>query len=144
LDNIQAINSVPKKLKVDVLMVDDDEIACIVYKKYMEDSDQISRIVVKNNVESSLAHLDNLHIKGRTFPKLVLLDLHIPGAKDTNDFLDEFSEKYSKKGTKILIFTSAEPITHNLLDHEKVIGLMTKPLKVSELEMLITKEILDK
>ena len=143
LDNIQAISNVPKQLKVDVLMIDDDLIACTVYKKYMEDCDQISRIVVKNNIASSFAYLEELHNKNRPFPKLILLDLHVPGEKCTDDFLAEFSDRYSKKGSKILIFTSIPPVTHDLFDHKKVIGLMTKPLKVSELEALITKEILD-
>jgi two-component system, chemotaxis family, chemotaxis protein CheY len=137
VDKIKTIEDIGKKYKVDVLLIDDDPSGNFLYTKFLESSSEVNNITSMTCPIKSFEHLSNLHKSGKSFPKLILLDICMP-FMDGKQFLEKFKKDFPRKKTKIILFTASkqEEIKEEL-KFNRVIGYLPKPLDMKKFEIII-------
>ena len=94
VDKIKAIESIGQKYKLDVLLIDDDDIGNHLYSKYLEGSNNVNNIVSMTCPVKAMEYLQLLHDNSKNFPKLILLDIEMPLISGSQ-FLEMFKNKNS-------------------------------------------------
>lgn len=125
-----------KKLE-NVLLVDDDEIVCLVTKHVlMEHNDQVKVSTVFNGEEA----VNYFTSANGEKPELILLDINMP-LMDGFEFLDWYRNNGNESPTKIAMFsTSVMPADKDrALSYPGVIDYIEKPLSDDKIDMLLSK-----
>ncbi len=84
----------------------------------------------------AISYLSGLQERSVSFPKLILLDVEIPGMSG-DEFLDTFKEQFPKKKTKIILFTLDDEQEEK--NNNRIIGQLSKPIDINLFENIIRK-----
>lgn len=144
LEKIKTIESLHELYKLDVLLIDDDEVNNFMYSEYLNNSDKVSKINIENNPIEALDYLQELHEDGQSFPKLIMLDVEMP-IMNAGEFLEAFKNRFPRKRTKIILFTLHDK-DHVLkeMENNRVIGYMQKPFNMEKFEEIIKENFISK
>ncbi|HEV7349748.1 response regulator [Telluribacter sp.] len=124
-----------------LLLIDDDEITLKILKLLIVRQHFAENIITRKNGKEGLDYFDELSTQpgADEVPDLILLDINMP-VMNGWDFLDDYSQRFETKfpNTKVCMLSS----TVDPADFQKasnyacVISFVSKPLLMSEVEML--------
>ena len=136
VDQIQTIENFDVSYRLDVLLINDDPSENFLCSKYLSDSNKINSIVSMPCPHEAVSYLSGLQERSVSFPKLILLDVQIPGMTG-DEFLNTFKDLFPRKKTKIILFTiEDEP---DIVNNNRVIGQLSKPIDINLFEDIIRK-----
>ncbi|MDO7745176.1 MAG: response regulator, partial [Pedobacter sp.] len=79
--------------KIDLLVIDDDDINIFIIKKIVEKTGYDARMVAKTNGQLAIDYVKELIDSGQSLPHLILIDINMPVLNGW-----EFLEAYEKLG----------------------------------------------
>lgn len=125
-----------------VCLIEDDPIAILLSKKFMQLTGSIEEIIVYGNGKEAYEGLKSRWIEGRQLPNLIFLDLNMP-IWDGWNFLKEFEKLDIHTKPKIYILTSSTSQCD--IDRAKLFGLdghyLIKPIDLKQMEEIFKKEV---
>jgi CheY-like chemotaxis protein len=120
--------------KIDLLVIDDDDINIFIIKKIVEKTGYDINMVSKSNGQLAIDHLDNLLENNETFPQLILIDINMPVLNGW-----EFLEAYDKLNIqqRVDMYMLSSSVYENDIEKaktfKKVKGFISKPLSINRL-----------
>jgi two-component system nitrate/nitrite response regulator NarL len=119
------------------LLVDDNEIDLFIHRRFLELCNFSKELITYKSAENALDWLKNLN--GHPAPDIIFLDLNMP-ILDGFAFLNLFAELPDKikNKTRIVVLTSSSSAAdrQQVLRHQNVIRMITKPLNQTDIESL--------
>ena len=125
-----------------VCLIEDDPIAILLSKKFMQLTGSIDEIIVYGNGKEAFEGLKSRWKEGRQLPNLIFLDLNMP-IWDGWSFLKEFEKLDIHSKPIIYILTSST----SQCDREKakLFGLdghyLIKPINLTQMKEIFKKEV---
>jgi CheY-like chemotaxis protein len=110
-----------------ILIVDDDPIVHLLYKKHLE-REGFELLMARNGVEA-------LTVVGQTKPDLILMDVMMPG-KDGLTALRELKQNQATRDIPVIVMTATVSEYNTSAQEAKIAGaevLLTKPLSPAKL-----------
>lgn len=124
-----------------VILIDDDHIIRYGFKSLMNNFFSTQELLMFENGEDGLEHLDNLDIEHFNKKTILFLDLNMP-LVDGWCFLEKFKEKFPSLKEHISIYILSSSINKEniikLKENKLVSGFIHKPITLDELRALIT------
>lgn len=120
--------------KIDLLVIDDDDINIFIIKKIVEKTGYEARMVAKTNGQLAIDYLKELIGSGQPLPHLILIDINMPVLNGW-----EFLESYEKLGVEknIDMYMLSSSVYENDIEKAKtyktVKGFISKPLSIERL-----------
>ena len=120
--------------KIDLLVIDDDDINIFIIKKIVEKTGYQVNMVSKTNGQLAIDYLNELQNQQQTLPNLILIDINMPVLNGW-----EFLEAYEKMNTtqKIDMYMLSSSVYENDIEKAKtyktVKGFISKPLSINRL-----------
>lgn len=120
--------------KIDLLVIDDDDINIFIIKKIVEKTGYQVNMVAKTNGQLAVDYLTELQSQQQDFPDLILIDINMPVLNGW-----EFLEAYEKMnaGQKIDMYMLSSSVYENDIEKAKtyktVKGFISKPLSINRL-----------
>ena len=120
--------------KIDLLVIDDDDINIFIIKKIVEKTGYNINMVAKTNGQLAIDYLNALSDNNETFPQLVLIDINMPVLNGW-----EFLEAYDKLGVaqRVDMYMLSSSVYENDIEKAKtyktVKGFISKPLSINKL-----------
>ena len=120
--------------KIDLLVIDDDDINIFIIKKIVEKTGYQVNMVAKTNGQLAVDYLMELQSQQQDFPDLILIDINMPVLNGW-----EFLEAYEKMnaGQKIDMYMLSSSVYENDIEKAKtyktVKGFISKPLSINRL-----------
>lgn len=125
--------------KINLLVIDDDDINIFIIKKIIEKTGFDVEMVAKNNGQLAIDYLTNCLENNLQLPHLVLIDINMPILNGW-----EFIEAYEKLevNANIDMYMLSSSVYENDIEKAKeyrtVKGFISKPLSLERLNELIT------
>jgi CheY-like chemotaxis protein len=126
--------------KLNVLLVDDDDIFNVLNRKTLQTLDIIGKIDTCRNGSEALHLIEEYYDRSRALPEVILLDLNMP-VMDGFGFIEAFDRLNMPNVDKpqIIVLTSSE----NARDVKRardlgIINYIIKPLTVADLRAAVT------
>lgn len=120
--------------KINLLVIDDDDINIFIIKKIVEKTGYDAQMVAKTNGQLAIDYLTELKESGQAFPQLILIDINMPVLNGW-----EFLESYEKLGIDhdIDMYMLSSSVYENDIEKAKtyktVKGFISKPLSIERL-----------
>ncbi len=120
--------------KIDLLVIDDDDINIFIIKKIVEKTGYNINMVAKTNGQLAIDYLNSLSQNNESFPQLVLIDINMPVLNGW-----EFLEAYDKLGVaqRVDMYMLSSSVYENDIEKAKtyktVKGFISKPLSINRL-----------
>jgi CheY-like chemotaxis protein len=120
--------------KIDLLVIDDDDINIFIIKKIVEKTGYNINMVAKTNGQFAIDYLSTLAENNENFPQLVLIDINMPVLNGW-----EFLEAYDKLGIseRVDMYMLSSSVYENDIEKAKtyktVKGFISKPLSINKL-----------
>jgi CheY-like chemotaxis protein len=120
--------------KIDLLVIDDDDINIFIIKKIVEKTGYDINMVSKTNGQLAIDHLTNILEKNETFPQLILIDINMPVLNGW-----EFLEAYDNLNViqRVDMYMLSSSVYENDIEkaktYKKVKGFISKPLSINRL-----------
>ena len=120
--------------KIDLLVIDDDDINIFIIKKIVEKTGYDARMVAKTNGQLAIDYVKELIGSGQSLPHLILIDINMPVLNGW-----EFLEAYQKLGIEkeIDMYMLSSSVYENDIEKAKtykaVKGFISKPLSIERL-----------
>nr|AGU10347.1 Response regulator receiver domain [uncultured organism] len=120
--------------KIDLLVIDDDDINIFIIKKIVEKTGYNINMVAKTNGQLAIDYLSALAENNESFPQLVLIDINMPVLNGW-----EFLEAYDKLGVseRVDMYMLSSSVYENDIEKAKtyktVKGFISKPLSINRL-----------
>lgn len=125
-----------------VCLIEDDPIAVLLSKKFMQLTGSIEEIIVYENGKEAYEGLKSRWNEGKQLPNLIFLDLNMP-IWDGWNFLKEFKKLNILSKPNIYILTSST--SQRDRDKAKNFGLdghyLVKPLDLKQIKEIFKKEV---
>ncbi len=124
--------------KLQLLVIDDDEINIFIIRKIVEKTGAAIEMVSKNNGQQAIDYLNKSIAEGKELPSLVLIDINMP-VMNGWEFLEAYQELNIDKPVNMYILSSS--VYENDIEKTKtyplVKGFISKPLSMERLNELI-------
>lgn len=120
--------------KINLLVIDDDDINIFIIKKIVEKTGYEAQMVAKTNGQLAIDYLKELIESQLTFPQLILIDINMPVLNGW-----EFLEAYEKLGIdkEVDMYMLSSSVYENDIEKAKtyktVKGFISKPLSIERL-----------
>lgn len=124
--------------KINLLVIDDDDINIFIIKKIVEKTGFDIDMVAKSNGQQAIDYLSETITTHQTLPNLVLIDINMPVMNGW-----EFVEAYQTLGIKqnVDLYILSSSVYENDIEKTKsystVKGFISKPLSIERLSELI-------
>jgi CheY-like chemotaxis protein len=130
--------------KINLLVIDDDDINIFIIKKIVEKTGYEAKMVAKTNGLMAIDYLKELMESDQILPHLILIDINMPVLNGW-----EFLDAYEKLGiqTEIDMYMLSSSVYENDIEKAKtyktVKGFISKPLSIERLVELFEGKSLD-
>lgn len=120
--------------KINLLVIDDDDINIFIIKKIVEKTGYQAQMVAKTNGQLAIDYLKELIDSQQIFPDLILIDINMPILNGW-----EFLEAYEKLGLQkdVDMYMLSSSVYENDIEKAKtyktVKGFISKPLSIERL-----------
>lgn len=120
--------------KINLLVIDDDDINIFIIKKIVEKTGYEAQMVAKTNGQLAIDYLKELKDGGLNFPDLILVDINMPVLNGW-----EFLEAYDQLGWQhnVDMYMLSSSVYENDIEKAKtyktVKGFISKPLSIERL-----------
>lgn len=120
--------------KINLLVIDDDDINIFIIKKIVEKTGYQAQMVAKTNGQLAIDYLKELIDSQQVFPDLILIDINMPILNGW-----EFLEAYDKLGLQkdVDMYMLSSSVYENDIEKAKtyktVKGFISKPLSIERL-----------
>lgn len=120
--------------KINLLVIDDDDINIFIIKKIVEKTGYEAKMVAKTNGQLAIDYLKDLIETHQDFPDLILVDINMPVLNGW-----EFLETYDKLGLQkdVDMYMLSSSVYENDIEKAKtyktVKGFISKPLSIERL-----------
>jgi CheY-like chemotaxis protein len=123
-----------------LMVVDDDPADLYGSERAMRAATGFGEVLMTTNGVSTLEVLQERAAQGLTPPALIFLDLRMPRMNGF-EFLIEFERKYPGTSTDVVVLSGTDHAKEkaHALEHECVVGYLTKPVSVEDVEIYIRK-----
>ena len=120
--------------KIDLLVIDDDDINIFIIKKIVEKTGYDINMVAKTNGQLAIDHLTTILENDATFPHLILIDINMPVLNGW-EFLEAYDELNVKQRVDMYMLSSSvyENDIEKAKTYKKVKGFISKPLSINRL-----------
>ena len=124
--------------KVNLLVIDDDDINIFIIKKIVEKTGLNINMVSKGNGQLALDYIKEILLNPSEFPQLMLIDINMPIMNGW-----EFVEAYQKLEVeqKVEMYILSSSVYENDIEKTKsypsVKGFISKPLSIERLKELV-------
>jgi CheY-like chemotaxis protein len=120
--------------KIDLLVIDDDDINIFIIKKIVEKTGYNINMVAKTNGQLAIDHLDMLLENNEAFPQLVLIDINMPVLNGW-EFLEAYDKLQIEKRVDMYMLSSSvyENDIEKAKTYKTVKGFISKPLSINRL-----------
>jgi CheY-like chemotaxis protein len=120
--------------KIDLLVIDDDDINIFIIKKIVEKTGYNINMVAKTNGQLAIDHLDMLLENNEAFPQLVLIDINMPVLNGW-EFLEAYDKLEIEKRVDMYMLSSSvyENDIEKAKTYKTVKGFISKPLSINRL-----------
>jgi CheY-like chemotaxis protein len=131
--------------KIDLLVIDDDDINIFIIKKIVEKTGYNINMVAKTNGQLAIDHLSEILENNETFPQLILIDINMPVLNGW-EFLEAYDKLHVTQRVDMYMLSSSvyENDIEKAKTYKKVKGFISKPLSINRLvelfESLSTEE----
>lgn len=130
--------------KIDLLVIDDDDINIFIIKKIVEKTGYNINMVSKTNGQLAIDHLKTILENNETFPQLILIDINMPVLNGW-EFLEAYDNLNITQRVDLYMLSSSvyENDIEKAKTYKKVKGFISKPLSINRLIELVdnlTKE----
>lgn len=130
--------------KLNLLVIDDDDINIFIIKKIVEKTGHHINMVAKSNGQQAIDYLKETIAQNKPVPQLVLIDINMPVMNGW-----EFIEAYETLGItqKVDMYILSSSVYENDIERTKsykaVKGFISKPLSMERLTELVKAINLD-
>lgn len=125
-----------------ILLIDDNDIDNFVNKAVIDKSNRFEKIIVHTYAEEALEELRKNANDAALLPGIILLDIRMP-VMDGFEFLEEFSKFQNQLAVQPKIYMLSSSFDPKDIikakENKNVIRFISKPLKVKDLEEVITE-----
>jgi len=120
--------------KIDLLVIDDDDINIFIIKKIVEKTGYDINMVAKTNGQLAIDHLTTILENDAIFPHLILIDINMPVLNGW-EFLEAYDELNVKQRVDMYMLSSSvyENDIEKAKTYKKVKGFISKPLSINRL-----------
>jgi len=120
--------------KIDLLVIDDDDINIFIIKKIVEKTGYDINMVAKTNGQLAIDHLTSILENNATFPHLILIDINMPVLNGW-EFLEAYDGLNVKQRVDMYMLSSSvyENDIEKAKTYKKVKGFISKPLSINRL-----------
>lgn len=124
--------------KINLLVIDDDDINIFIIKKIVEKTGFNIDMVAKSNGKLAIDYLVETTAQNTAFPNLVLIDINMP-VMNGWEFIEAYEELDFKKEADLYILSSSvyENDIEKTKSYKSVKGFISKPLSMERLTELI-------
>ena len=123
--------------KVNLLVIDDDDINIFIIKKIVEKTGLNINMVSKGNGQLALDYIKGIMLNPSEFPQLMLIDINMP-IMNGWEFLENYQRDFAAiyKDTKIVVLSSTiDPEdVKKTQKYSTVLTFVSKPITKSSLE----------
>jgi CheY-like chemotaxis protein len=120
--------------KIDLLVIDDDDINIFIIKKIVEKTGYNINMVAKTNGQLAIDHLNTLLAENKAFPQLVLIDINMPVLNGW-EFLEAYDKLEIEQRVDMYMLSSSvyENDIEKAKTYKTVKGFISKPLSINRL-----------
>ncbi|MFA6278153.1 MAG: response regulator [Pedobacter sp.] len=124
--------------KINLLVIDDDDINIFIIKKIVEKTGYDINMVSKSNGQQAIDYLNDIISSKQPIPHLILIDINMPVMNGW-----EFVEAYQSLGIeqRVDLYILSSSVYENDIEKTKsysaVKGFISKPLSIERLKELI-------
>ena len=124
--------------KINLLVIDDDDINIFIIKKIVEKTGYAINMVSKSNGQQAIDYLNDVISANQPLPHLILIDINMPVMNGW-----EFVEAYQTLGIeqRVDLYILSSSVYENDIEKTKsystVKGFISKPLSIERLKELI-------
>ncbi len=124
--------------KINLLVIDDDDINIFIIKKIVEKTGFDINMVAKSNGKQAIDYLTEVIAEGAIFPNLVLIDINMP-VMNGWEFIEAYQEIVTEQKADLYILSSSvyENDIEKTKSYDSVKGFISKPLSMERLTELI-------
>ena len=124
--------------KINLLVIDDDDINIFIIKKIVEKTGFDIDMVSKNNGQQAIDYLKQTISSNLPLPQLILIDINMP-VMNGWEFIEAYQELDFKKEADLYILSSSvyENDIEKTKSYSSVKGFISKPLSIERLTELI-------
>jgi CheY-like chemotaxis protein len=124
--------------KINLLVIDDDDINIFIIKKIVEKADLNINMVSKGNGQQAIAYIKDLIANQEQFPNLMLIDINMP-IMNGWEFIEAYQMLNVQQNVDMYILSSS--VYENDIEKTKsyplVKGFISKPLSIDRLKELV-------
>ncbi|WP_316768835.1 response regulator [Pedobacter frigiditerrae] len=124
--------------KINLLVIDDDDINIFIIKKIVEKTGFDIDMVAKSNGKLAIDYLEEVTAQNAAFPHLILIDINMP-VMNGWEFIEAYQELDFKKDADLYILSSSvyENDIEKTKSYQSVKGFISKPLSMERLTELL-------
>ncbi len=124
--------------KLNLLVIDDDDINIFIIKKIVEKTGFDIEMVSRNNGQQALDYLNETIAQHKALPSLVLIDINMP-VMNGWEFIEAYEELNIEQKVDMYILSSSvyENDIEKTKGYKTVRGFISKPLSMERLTELI-------
>ncbi|TCC94453.1 response regulator [Pedobacter frigiditerrae] len=124
--------------KINLLVIDDDDINIFIIKKIVEKTGFEINMVAKSNGKLAIDYLEEVTAQNAAFPHLILIDINMP-VMNGWEFIEAYEQLDFKKDADLYILSSSvyENDIEKTKSYKSVKGFISKPLSMERLTELI-------
>lgn len=124
--------------KLNLLVIDDDDINIFIIKKIVEKTGFDIEMVSRNNGQQALDYLNETIAQNKALPSLVLIDINMP-VMNGWEFIEAYEELNIEQKVDMYILSSSvyENDIEKTKGYKTVRGFISKPLSMERLTELI-------
>ena len=124
--------------KLNLLVIDDDDINIFIIKKIVEKTGFDIEMVSRNNGQQALDYLNETIAQHKALPSLVLIDINMP-VMNGWEFIEAYEELHIEQKVDMYILSSSvyENDIEKTKGYKAVKGFISKPLSMERLTELI-------
>lgn len=125
-------------IKINMLIIDDDEINVFIIKKIVEKTGYAVSMVSKSNGQLALDYLIALVKNNEPFPQLILVDINMPLLNGW-EFLEAYEKLNMPEQTHMYMVSSSvyENDIEKAKSYKTINGFISKPLSIGRLTELL-------
>lgn len=125
-------------IKINMLVIDDDEINVFIIKKLVEKTGYAVSLTAKSNGQLALDYLTALVDNGEPFPQLILVDINMPLVNGW-EFLEAYEKLNMPEQTHMYMVSSSvyENDIEKAKSYKAIKGFISKPLSIGRLTELL-------